>query len=535
MSHGRRYVSLAGSLLIALSAGSTYAFSTFAPQIQDALHLSSTQLNILGLAGNLGMYLSGPIWGHWIDQMGPRGAVSSGAVLVFVGYGMLSRAYKYEWHDMPVSVLALFMLMTGLGNSAGNNSAINVQAKSWGGSSRGTAMASVLSAFGLSALVYSTISHVFFADNVTGYLDMLAFGSLFSFLAGLSMLKILPPTQSESEQDTADRGRRRPSVDRDPDSPARPLLGSKSKRRHRSSSEVSSRVYAWLRDSAELQANTEDLDDPLDEPSVHNHNVTGFQLLREPDFFLLFAIVGLVSGAGLLLINNVGTITRALWEYQSRKSGEESWLEAWVFAGVQQSHKSIKAEKLAMIRMQSLQVSCISLGNASGRILIGLISDFLVDRFQKPSYRAFFLVPVTLMAVLSQSLAAWPNTITDVYRLLWVSSTTGLMYGMLFGIGPVLVFEWFGINSFSLNWGFMSLSPVLGGNVYNLLFGTVYDSNVRNGSHVHRCLKGEDCYRTVFIWTTVGCTVALLLSIALIIRRVKPARQRFTSMLRSIT
>lgn len=73
MSHGRRYVSLFGSALIALSAGSTYAFSSYAPQLQDALHLSSTQLNVLGLAGNLGMYVSGPIWGRWIDRAGPHG------------------------------------------------------------------------------------------------------------------------------------------------------------------------------------------------------------------------------------------------------------------------------------------------------------------------------------------------------------------------------------------------------------------------------------------------------------------------------
>jgi len=55
MSDRRRVVSLLGSVLIALSAGSTYVFSTYAPQLQDALHLSSTQLNVLGLAGNLGM------------------------------------------------------------------------------------------------------------------------------------------------------------------------------------------------------------------------------------------------------------------------------------------------------------------------------------------------------------------------------------------------------------------------------------------------------------------------------------------------
>ena len=105
MSDRRRVVSLLGSVLIALSAGSTYVFSTYAPQLQDALHLSSTQLNVLGLAGNLGMYMSGPIWGRWIDRSGPYGAITSGAFLVLIGYGMLSRAYKYGWTNVPVVVL----------------------------------------------------------------------------------------------------------------------------------------------------------------------------------------------------------------------------------------------------------------------------------------------------------------------------------------------------------------------------------------------------------------------------------------------
>ena len=89
-------MSLLGSVIIALSAGSTYVFSSYAPQLQEALHLSSTQLNILGLAGNLGMYMSGPVWGRWIDQAGPYGAVISGAflVLTLVSYTHLTLPTK---------------------------------------------------------------------------------------------------------------------------------------------------------------------------------------------------------------------------------------------------------------------------------------------------------------------------------------------------------------------------------------------------------------------------------------------------------
>ena len=50
MSHGRRLVSLLGSVLIALSAGSTYAFSTYAPQLQDVLHtLSEREAGVVRL------------------------------------------------------------------------------------------------------------------------------------------------------------------------------------------------------------------------------------------------------------------------------------------------------------------------------------------------------------------------------------------------------------------------------------------------------------------------------------------------------
>jgi hypothetical protein len=40
---------------------STTDFPGYAPQLATQLHISSTQVNLVGLAGNLGMYLSGPL------------------------------------------------------------------------------------------------------------------------------------------------------------------------------------------------------------------------------------------------------------------------------------------------------------------------------------------------------------------------------------------------------------------------------------------------------------------------------------------
>lgn len=512
MSQARRLRSLLGSVLIALSAGSTYAFSSYAPQLQEALHLSGTQLNVLGLAGNLGIYMSGPLWGRWIDRAGPHGAVMAGAVLVLTGYGVLSRAYKNEWSELPVTVLAFFCLLTGLGNSGGNNAAINAQAKSWSEDNRGSAMALVLSAFGLSAFVYSTLSHLFFSGNVTGYLDVLALGSFACFLVGAALLRITPPEENHGTH----AGSYERLASEEEHRPAQP--------RRRSSAMLASETNAHVRDWIQQVADSngdgaeEQTEQATSNPASTN-NITGLELLRHVDFLLLFVIMGLISGAGLLMINNVGVITHALYNASEKASDADETLAMVPNAALLALRAKSKAELVQ--RMQALQVSCLSLGNAFGRLLIGVVSDVVVRATDSPASRTFLLIPVVFLGILSQGVAAWPELITDVHRLLFVSCLTGLMYGTLFGLLPVLVFEWFGLESFSQNWGWMSFSPVIFGNTYNLLFGHVYDSNVPRYGHSHRCLKGEECYRSVFVVTTVGCFVALAVVMVLLCRRVR--------------
>lgn len=77
----RRAITLSTAILVSLSAGtnceslvlcsvkakpqltprtSADVFSAYSPQLADRLHLSSTQTNGVAIAGNAGMYLTGP-------------------------------------------------------------------------------------------------------------------------------------------------------------------------------------------------------------------------------------------------------------------------------------------------------------------------------------------------------------------------------------------------------------------------------------------------------------------------------------------
>lgn len=507
-SDRRLLVSLLGSVIIALSAGSVYVFSSYAPQVQNRLHLSSLQLNLLAIASNMGLYISGPIWGRIVDRNGPYTALWFGAACTLVGYGAFSYAYTKGWDDIPVALLSLFMFFSGVGNQAALCGSINVQAKSWGGNHRGTAMAIVLSAFALSAFMYSTVSRVFFDNNVGGYLLSLAIGSSASFVIGSLMIKVIPPDVSELE------ARWSHVPDGEQPEPARPRLA-------RSSSELSGEAYAWSQQHAGYAADP-DSEDPFDEPTAHHNEVSGTALLKNTDFLLLFSLLGLISGAGLVLINNVGVITHALWDYNHRKNAGRT-------AGI-----LLKKSAEQLQHVQAAQVSLISLANAFSRINTGFLSDLIATMSHDPTRRSVLLLVVTLVAVLSQLLSAWPGVIVNVDRLLYVSIATGLMYGMLFGLCPVLVFEWFGEGSFSQNWGWMSWGPVITGNAYNLWFGYVYDSHVKPTSHSHTCHLGSECYRSVFYVTTVGCFIAFVISVVLVMRRANGAYERVQRLVNGI-
>ena len=119
--------------------------------------------------------------------------------------------------------------------------------------------------------------------------------------------------------------------------------------------------------------------------------------------------------------------------------------------------------------------------------------------------RFWCVLASALLFCLAQLLAVLAR---DPRLLALLSGLNGLAYGVLFGVMPVLVAETFGSAGISQNWGFMTLSAILFGNIFNLAYGRIYDQH----SHVDEegnlvCYEGRLCYKDAY-WLTFAVAVA---------------------------
>lgn len=99
----------------------------------------------------------------------------------------------------------------------------------------------------------------------------------------------------------------------------------------------------------------------------------------------------------------------------------------------------------------------------------------------------------------------------------FLSGLTGLAYGFLFGVYPALVVETFGVRGFSQNWGTMTLAPILFGNIFNLVYGHVYDQHsiiLPDGQR--DCRDGLYCYRNAYFVTLGASLVGIGISLWMI-------------------
>ncbi|KAL2000969.1 hypothetical protein VTN02DRAFT_2415 [Thermoascus thermophilus] len=128
----------------------------------------------------------------------------------------------------------------------------------------------------------------------------------------------------------------------------------------------------------------------------------------------------------------------------------------------------------------------------------GIGSDFLVQLRLSRLWCLFLSAVVFTVSQLAGAAIAGPHA------LALVSTATGLAYGFLFGVFPSLVAHAFGIGGLTQNWGVMTLAPVVSGNVFNLVYGAVYDAHstlAPGGSERRDCRDGLRCYRAAFYVT----------------------------------
>ncbi|MCJ1474448.1 hypothetical protein MMC13_003106 [Lambiella insularis] len=216
------------------------------------------------------------------------------------------------------------------------------------------------------------------------------------------------------------------------------------------------------------------------DPAAHKTHVDirGMALLPKLEFWQLFFMMGLLTGIGLMTINNIGN-DAPLWSHYD-DSVSPGWIQ----------------------KRQLMHVSILSVLSFVGRLLSGIGSDLIVKKLHMS--RSWCLFISSLIFSAAQLCGA---CIENPNRLMFVSGTTGLAYGFLFGFFPSVIAETFGVHGLSQNWGCMTLAPVLSGYLFNLVYGTIYDQHSTISPEGHRdCPEGLDCYRGAY-WVTFGASL----------------------------
>ncbi|MCJ1386702.1 hypothetical protein MMC17_009828 [Xylographa soralifera] len=506
-----RKVSVIAATITSLACGTNYIYSAWGPQFASKLNLSSTQSNLIGVSGNLGMYASGIPIGLLVDAKGPKPGVFLGCAMLGIGYFALYSAYNDGPGVTGMPWLCLSGFLTGAGGCAAFSASIKTSALNWP-THRGTATAFPLSAFGLSAFFFSSISTVAFPDNTSSFLLMLAVGTFGMTFISSFFLRVIPhqPTYSTVSSDEyrgdlrSNRLHRSKSGDskrgavREPSEPGMhhaapngsyPLFRSESEdaKAHliipdipnTETDETSSLMTkSSVSGAGDPEVNDERCDSTAHDP--HHLDIRGMALLPKIEFWELFILLGLLTGIGLMTINNIGNDAQALWSHYD-KSVTPGWIQ----------------------RRQLIHVSIISVLSFTGRLLSGIGSDLIVKKLHMSRYWCLFISSAVFCA--AQLCGA---RIENPNQLIYVSGTTGLAYGFLFGCYPSIVAETFGVHGLSQNWGCMTLSPVFSGYIFNLIYGKIYDEHSTITPDGRRdCPDGLDCYRNAY-WVTFGASVA---------------------------
>ncbi|KAL0944195.1 major facilitator superfamily transporter [Colletotrichum truncatum] len=541
--HLARLVASVAATVISLACGTNYVYSAWAPQFAERLKLSSTETNLIGLSANLGMYSLGVPVGILVDHKGTRSAVIGGSFLLALGYFPFHIAYDRAAGSVPL--LCFFSYLTGLGGCMAFAAAVKTSALNWP-HHRGTATAFPLAAFGLSAFFFSTFGTLFFPGNTSAFLALLSFGTCGLTFLGFFFLRVWPHTnyhslpasdglsgsqqlhRTSSEEAKPNRSSHGHHAVLDEPGTSPKVINTTATITINSNSDnepvrTTYEPSTPSREADEAQIEAVDADDyepdetsslvsssssmpgdvfvqsSVDMDRSHRVDIRGWNLFRELDFWQLFCIMGILTGVGLMTINNIGNDVKALWRHW-----DESVDEAY------------------LITRQQMHVSILSICSFAGRLLSGAGSDFIVKVLH--GSRVWCLVVSSLVFFLAQILAL---TITNPHLLGLVSGLSGIAYGFLFGVFPSIVAESFGIHGLSQNWGLMTLSPVVSGNIFNIFYGKIYDKHSIVGPDGERvCHDGLNCYRAAYLMTLASCSIGLVLTLWVIRhQRVKWAKE----------
>lgn len=235
----------------------------------------------------------------------------------------------------------------------------------------------VLAGFGLSAFTFSTLGHLLFGADAAGLLLLLTFGTGMPLFAGSFLVRPVPPRSQigyepilDATEDLIDES---PDVE-DVNGDRISHIRSTSLELTRSNSPAPRGRHVHFNQNAGGSSTKHARNSSVGSISPMNLSFTPLDLIRSLDFWLLFAVLAVLCGTGLMYINNAGTIALALGR-EGRLDYDKKRVSAW----------------------QAKQVALVSIWNCLGRILggeygfllpfdelnsTGMASDFCKTRYK---------------------------------------------------------------------------------------------------------------------------------------------------------
>ena len=192
-------------------------------------------------------------------------------------------------------------------------------------------------------------------------------------------------------------------------------------------------------------------------------NVPPSQMLKTPLFYFLWIMFAFASGAGLMVIANLSTIA-----------------------------------KLGKVEAGFALVALLAIGNASGRVIAGMLSDkigrlwtmFIVFTFQ-----------AALMMVFRTGL-------TDIVAFVAISMLIGFNYGACLSLFPSATKDYFGLKNFGVTYGLVFTSWGVGGFLFPYVAGKIFEVAKTASA------TGEGNYNQAFLVSAIALTTAALLTFA---------------------
>ena len=160
------------------------------------------------------------------------------------------------------------------------------------------------------------------------------------------------------------------------------------------------------------------------------------QMLKTPQFYLMWFMYACGSGAGLMIISKLSKIVS-------------------VQAGLE---------------MGFLLVAVLAIGNGAGRIIAGMLSDKIGRKAT-----LFMCFVIQAVAIFLLSTAEEGKFMATIPAMVVISAVIGANYGANLSLFPSLTKDFYGLKHFGINYGLVFTSWGVGGFMLSFLAGKMYD------------------------------------------------------------